>query len=74
MFFPAAVSVTGKNAQYKTENGVLKTSGGRVLGVTETAKDLKSALEKAYEDVQKIAFKNAYYRKDIGARALKAEE
>ena len=58
----------------KTENGVLKTSGGRVLGVTETAKDLKSALEKAYEDVQKIAFKNAYYRKDIGARALKAEE
>ena len=58
----------------KTENGVLKTSGGRVLGVTETAKDLKSALKKAYEDVQKIAFKNAYYRKDIGARALKAEE
>lgn len=58
----------------KKENGVLKTNGGRVLGVTETAKELKSALEKAYEDVQKIAFKNAYYRKDIGARALKAEE
>ena len=58
----------------KKENGVIKTGGGRVLGVTETAKDLKSALEKAYEDVQKIAFKNAYYRKDIGAKALKAEE
>lgn len=58
----------------KKENGVLKTGGGRVLGVTRTAKDLKTALDLSYGDVQKISFKNAYYRKDIGAKALKAEE
>lgn len=54
------------------KDGKLLTSGGRVLGVTAVEKDLKTAIDKAYEKVQKISFENAYYRKDVGQRALKA--
>ena len=54
----------------KLDNGVLKTSGGRVLGAVATAKTLKEAVEKAYKVAGKISFDNAYYRKDIGKRAL----
>ena len=57
----------------KIEDGILKTAGGRVLGVTDTAPDLKTALDKAYENVKKVNFANAFYRKDIGAKALKGE-
>ena len=56
----------------KLENGKLVTSGGRVLGVTAVSDTLKSAVEKAYSEVKKISFENAYYRDDIGARALSA--
>ena len=48
----------------------LLTSGGRVLGVTATADTLDKAVLAAYSSVEKIHFANAYYRKDIGARAL----
>lgn len=58
----------------KLEDGVLKTSGGRVLGVTETAPTLGQAVRKAYETVSLVSFDNAYYRKDIGKRALEAYE
>ena len=50
----------------------LVTNGGRVLGVTAVEDDLKTAIKTAYEKVEKISFDNAYYRKDIGQRALKA--
>ena len=40
----------------------------------ETAADLKSAIEKAYERVESVHFDNAFYRHDIGQRALKALE
>ena len=50
----------------------LVTSGGRVLGVVETAETLQQAVAGAYEKVDRIEFANAYYRKDIGKRALKA--
>ena len=56
----------------KLSGDKLVTSGGRVLGVTATAKDLKTAIDKAYEKVDNIHFENAFYRKDIGQRALKA--
>ena len=56
------------------KDGKLLTSGGRVLGVTEIASDLKTAIEKSYNSVQKITFNGAYYRKDIGAKALKGQE
>ncbi len=52
------------------KEGKLLTSGGRVLGVTATADTLKEAIQKAYDKVAKIHFENAYYRKDIGKRAL----
>ena len=47
------------------------TSGGRVLGVTARAADLETAVRRAYEAVSSIGFEGVYYRKDIGARALK---
>ena len=55
-----------------TEDGKLLTNGGRVLGVTETGDTLKEAIDKAYETVKSVHFDNAYYRKDIGKRALEA--
>ena len=54
----------------KLSDGVLKTAGGRVLGVTDTADNLKDALEKAYKNVDSVHFDNAFYRKDIGAKAM----
>lgn len=54
----------------KEENGKLYTSGGRVLGVTAVADNLKEAIEKSYENVEKIYFKDAHYRKDIGAKCI----
>jgi phosphoribosylamine--glycine ligase len=46
------------------------TAGGRVLGVTGRAPELKTALEHTYRATAKIGFEGAHYRKDIGARAL----
>ncbi|MBR5987859.1 MAG: phosphoribosylamine--glycine ligase, partial [Clostridia bacterium] len=58
----------------KNQDGKLVTSGGRVLGVTAVAGNLKEAIAAAYEKVKSVRFENAYYRKDIGQRALKAKE
>ena len=57
----------------KRTDGKLLTAGGRVLGVTETAPTLAEAVGKAYQTVAEVHFENAYYRNDIGARALAAE-
>ena len=46
------------------------TNGGRVLGVTAWARDLKSAQAGAYAAVDKIHFEGAQYRRDIAAKAL----
>ena len=54
----------------KLDGGKLLTAGGRVLGVTETADTLENAVKKAYETVRTVHFENAYYRKDIGKKAL----
>lgn len=48
------------------------TSGGRVLGVTALGKGLSQAQERAYQAAAKINFEGAFYRKDIGNKALKA--
>ncbi|MBR2927813.1 MAG: phosphoribosylamine--glycine ligase [Oscillospiraceae bacterium] len=58
----------------KLADGKLLTSGGRVLGVTATADTLADAVKEAYRLVGETHFKNAYYRKDIGKRALAAQE
>src|SRR5947208_16582493 len=46
------------------------TSGGRVLGVTAWAKDLRAAQAAAYAAVEKIRFDGAQFRRDIAAKAL----
>ena len=56
----------------KLENGKLLTNGGRVLGVTRRGATLQEAIDNAYKAVETIHFGNAYYRHDIGAKALKA--
>ncbi len=56
----------------KTESGKLLTNGGRVLGVVATADTLADAVERSYAQVEKVHFGNAYYRRDIGQRALQA--
>ena len=56
----------------KLENGKLLTNGGRVLNVVATADTLEQAIADAYKNVPNITFENAYCRKDIGQRALKA--
>ena len=56
----------------KLDNNKLLTNGGRVLGVTAKAENLKDAVEKAYKEVAKVHFDNAFCRSDIGQRALKA--
>lgn len=56
----------------KEKDGVLLTDGGRVLGVTAVADTLSSALSEAYASVDRVSFPNAYYRHDIGARAMAA--
>ena len=56
----------------KLDGERLLTSGDRVLGVTETADTLPEAIAHAYETVKSVSFENAYYRKDIGKRALEA--
>ena len=54
------------------KDGKVVTAGGRVLGAVEIADTLKDAIDASYALVDKISFENAYYRHDIGQRALKA--
>ena len=56
------------------KDGKLVTAGGRVLGATAVADTLADAVKNAYALVDRIDFENAYYRHDIGAKALKALE
>ena len=54
-------------------DGGIMTSGGRVLGVTAVGDSLAEAVRNAYEGVGRISFENAYFRHDIGRRALAAK-
>ena len=54
----------------KLDGDTLKTAGGRVLGVTATANNLSDAIKFAYDKVNYVHFDNAYYRKDIGKKAM----
>lgn len=55
------------------QDEMLKTSGGRVMGVTAVADTLAEAIDSAYRNVKKIEFEKVHYRTDIGKRALEAE-
>jgi phosphoribosylamine---glycine ligase len=52
-------------------DGAYFTAGGRVLGVTSRAADLKTAVDRAYAAASKVGFEGAHYRRDIAGRALK---
>jgi phosphoribosylamine--glycine ligase len=52
------------------ENDTPLTSGGRVLGVTATGRDLREAQQKAYDAIKLIHFDGLQYRTDIGDKAL----
>ena len=52
------------------KDGRLVNSGGRVLGVTAMDDDIRKAIARGYRAVDKIQWEGAYYRTDIGKRAL----
>lgn len=56
----------------KLKDGRLLTDGGRVLGVAAIADGLEEAIEKSYAAAEKVKFDKAYFRRDIGRRALQA--
>ena len=57
----------------KIEGDKLLTNGGRVLGVVAVSDTLEKALEDAYSEIDKIEFDGAFYRHDIGQKALAFE-
>ncbi len=58
------------HAGTKFNGSSIVTAGGRVLGVTGLGTDIKEAIDKTYEAVKEIHFDGAYFRKDIGKKAL----
>jgi phosphoribosylamine---glycine ligase len=54
-------------------DGQIVTEGGRVLCATALGKTVTSAQAKAYELAQRINWKDVYYRRDIGYRAIARE-
>ena len=56
------------------KDGKMVTSGGRVLGITATADTLENAIKSAYEKTERCSFEGAFYRHDIGAKALAARK
>lgn len=55
----------------QSEDGEIVTEGGRVLTVVGIADTLQKARDLAYARAEKISFKNAHYRNDIGDKSLK---
>ena len=77
--FEITLPETGENgtiyvAGAKLSEGKLKSSGGRVLGVTAVGNTLSEAIDSAYRIARGVRLENGYFRKDIGQRALKAKE
>ncbi|MGY0372355.1 phosphoribosylamine--glycine ligase [Clostridium sp. JNZ J1-5] len=54
----------------KEENGILLTSGGRVLNVVAVGNTIEEARKTAYEEIKKINFEGIYYRSDIGEKRV----
>ena len=59
------------HAGTKRVDGKVVTAGGRVLGVTGLGHTITEAIDRAYQAVGKIAFDGAYYRRDIGQKAVR---
>ena len=69
---PADVADSVYVAGAALKDGKLTNNGGRVLGVTSVADTLQDAIAASYAKVDTIHFDNAFCRRDIGQRALKA--
>lgn len=61
-------NVTYFHAGTAIQGDRLVTSGGRVLGVTATAKTLREAVDLAYKGVESVSWEGMTYRKDIAHR------
>jgi phosphoribosylamine--glycine ligase len=48
------------------ESGVVLTNGGRVIAISSFGQTMKEALDKSYQNANKITFEGKYYRKDLG--------
>ena len=72
----AALLPDGKvfHAGTSLADGEIVTSGGRVLCATALGNGVGEAQSKAYALVEQISWKNAYYRHDIGHRAIAREQ
>jgi len=64
-------SITAFHAGTVEKNGKLYTSGGRVLNITAMGDTLVQARDAVYNEIGRISFDGAFYRKDIAHRALK---
>ena len=62
------------HAGTRIEQNKLVTAGGRVLGVTAVYADARAARYAAYAVAERIRFDRAFYRRDIGARAIATAE
>jgi phosphoribosylamine--glycine ligase len=58
------------HAGTRLQEGVIRTAGGRVLGVTALGNSLQEARQKAYQSVDLIQFEGAQFRTDIAAKGL----
>jgi phosphoribosylamine--glycine ligase len=56
------------------KDGQLVTAGGRVLAISASATDLRTALDKAYAKLAEISFEGMQFRRDIAHRALRQEK
>jgi len=54
------------HAGTKTVDGQVVTNGGRVLAVTSYGDNFKEAIQKSYQNIDKLKFEKMYFRKDIG--------
>lgn len=83
MVFHAGTALDNRNQKaerekqetdFREQNSIVVTCGGRVLGVTALGGSIKFAIENAYRAIKMIHFKGMQYRKDIGKKALKYEK
>lgn len=79
--YDTGIEISGLDAKGALENATVyhsgtkledgfKTAGGRVLGVTALGENLEKAIYNSYKSTDKIQFKDAHFRKDIGKKAL----
>lgn len=59
------------HADTAMRDGKIVTNGGRILGVTALADDLRGSIDRAYEAVDQVRFAHRYFRSDIGEKGLR---